>query len=102
MRAVPAAATKTVLLLSLVAFLAGCATAPHEGDGAADRGARWDYETIRQMDAQERLAAMTLREQIGQRFMIYVPRGFGPVRNGRGEDDGGTAEAYASLLKTGD
>ncbi|MFW6229035.1 MAG: glycoside hydrolase family 3 N-terminal domain-containing protein [Alkalispirochaeta sp.] len=51
-----------------------------------------DLTAIAGMGPRERLAHMTLREKIGQRFIIYVPRSFAA-----GEE----ARRYATVLKEG-
>lgn len=72
----------------VVLGLGGCATGPSgrdQADGTVSRGISQEVE--------DRLQAMTLRERIGQRFLVHVPRGFAR--------DGGVSEDYVTLLKEG-
>ncbi len=85
-------------------WLAGCVTGPADGlteDAVVHPGERTP------LGVEERLAAMSLREKLGQRFLISVPRGFGRdqthVSSTAGYDTSRSsgAQSYVSLLKEG-
>lgn len=88
---------RIALVVVLILAVAGCAGGPTIDESRVDDGARSGL-TDRSLPTTpaERLKAMSLREQIGQRFIIYVPRDFGASIAG-----GDVARDYVALVKEG-
>lgn len=90
------------MIAALLFAAAGCATSPEEEVESGDRTGRpgQAFLDLDDMTAEDRLEAMTLRQKIGQRFVIYVPRAFGRAAT-TGPSRAGVDETarYISLVK---
>jgi len=89
-----APALRILFALLLVAVFSGCVGIDETVRDGSEAPARMDRDlaAIATMGPRERLSHMTLREKIGQRFIIYVPRSF---------PSGDGARRYATVLKEG-
>ena len=107
-----------ILIAAFLLVFAGCATAPEEAVSEEEEEEAAEAEAseeeivdtpvvpdhtppdIEGMMAEERLVAMTLRQKIGQRFIIYVPRAFDHAST-TSEIRGGEDETarYTSMVK---
>jgi beta-N-acetylhexosaminidase len=89
-----APALRIVFALLVGIVLSSCVGVDETVRGAGEVPYRMDRDlaAIAGMGPRERLDHMTLREKIGQRFIVYVPRSF---------PSGDGARRYATMLKEG-